>query len=301
MLNQYFLRQAKSHNILIFIAFFLLCALLIQAREVQASDCSQSKSLFREARNTENLDSRIKLLEQAVNLCPSFKILLLKADTHERMGQWKQAKEAYHGALNKTNKEKKVEYLEGKIAYTLYKSGNACDADIFFQVLKNKHETIPDWVLETYQKYSEEKSRQMTSADDIACGLDMNKFKSLGVATRRCPTVSLKINFAYDSDKIEGSSYRQLRELNKALQRPGSSKYGYKLIGHTDKRGDAAYNLGLSERRAKSVKRLLLDLDYELGSRLTALGRGENDLLSGGNSSSDHQLNRRVEVEVKCK
>ena len=69
------------------------------------------------------------------------------------------------------------------------------------------------------------------------------------------------------------------------------------VVGHTDSTGPAAYNQGLSERRADSVK------SYLVGQGLPAVaiqasGRGETAPTADNATAAGRAQNRRVEVEV---
>jgi outer membrane protein OmpA-like peptidoglycan-associated protein len=69
------------------------------------------------------------------------------------------------------------------------------------------------------------------------------------------------------------------------------------IEGYTDSTGTQAYNQDLSERRAESVRGYLSahGIDY---ARLSASGRGMADPVSGNDSATGRQQNRRVEVIV---
>ena len=74
------------------------------------------------------------------------------------------------------------------------------------------------------------------------------------------------------------------------------------LSSHTDARGEAGYNLELSQKRAESVVNYLVSRGVE-AERLIARGYGESSLLNycGGFvecDEADHQINRRTEFKV---
>ncbi len=69
------------------------------------------------------------------------------------------------------------------------------------------------------------------------------------------------------------------------------------IEGHTDNAGSDDYNMGLSQRRADSVKSYLMG--HGIGStRLAASGKGEGQPLAGNDSAAGRQQNRRVEVII---
>lgn len=70
------------------------------------------------------------------------------------------------------------------------------------------------------------------------------------------------------------------------------------IEGHTDSVGNEDYNLGLSQRRADSVKVWLMNQGVNSGRIVTA-GKGETSPVAGNDSASGRQLNRRVEVIIE--
>ena len=70
------------------------------------------------------------------------------------------------------------------------------------------------------------------------------------------------------------------------------------LSGHTDSSGPEAYNQGLSERRAASVKKWLTD-NGVAASRLEAVGFGETRPKYNNETREGRKLNRRVELQSK--
>jgi outer membrane protein OmpA-like peptidoglycan-associated protein len=71
------------------------------------------------------------------------------------------------------------------------------------------------------------------------------------------------------------------------------------LEGHTDSKGDDAYNQRLSERRAESVRRWLAEKERVDGSKLTARGFGESRPVASNDTDAGRQKNRRVEVVIR--
>lgn len=69
------------------------------------------------------------------------------------------------------------------------------------------------------------------------------------------------------------------------------------IEGHTDSTGSEDFNMGLSQRRADSVKAYLTGQGVA-AYRLDALGKGEGYPVSGNDSATGRQQNRRVEVII---
>ena len=69
------------------------------------------------------------------------------------------------------------------------------------------------------------------------------------------------------------------------------------IEGHTDNVGTDAYNQGLSERRAESVRVYLVDQKFASAS-IGALGFGEGQPVATNDTPAGRQRNRRVELVV---
>jgi outer membrane protein OmpA-like peptidoglycan-associated protein len=69
------------------------------------------------------------------------------------------------------------------------------------------------------------------------------------------------------------------------------------IEGHTDDRGDDAYNLDLSQRRAEAVRRFLIGKGID-GARLEAKGYGETKPIKPNDTNANRSANRRVEFKV---
>jgi OOP family OmpA-OmpF porin len=67
--------------------------------------------------------------------------------------------------------------------------------------------------------------------------------------------------------------------------------------GHTDAQGSDAFNLALSERRARAVRDYLAGRGLD-ASRLEARGYGESQPKAGNDTAAGRELNRRVEMKI---
>jgi peptidoglycan-associated lipoprotein len=68
-----------------------------------------------------------------------------------------------------------------------------------------------------------------------------------------------------------------------------------RLEGHADERGSREYNIGLGERRAQAVRRVLM-LQGATGTQLTTVSYGEERPAQTGSDDESWRLNRRVEL-----
>jgi outer membrane protein OmpA-like peptidoglycan-associated protein len=108
------------------------------------------------------------------------------------------------------------------------------------------------------------------------------------------PNIDLEITFDYNSADISGTSLPSVQALGKALTDPHLKGSTFMVAGHTDAAGGEAYNQELSERRADTIKRYLVDNFGIAGNDLITVGYGK-DKLKNPNAPMD-PANRRVQV-----
>jgi outer membrane protein OmpA-like peptidoglycan-associated protein len=105
-----------------------------------------------------------------------------------------------------------------------------------------------------------------------------------------------RVYFDTASDRIQERSYPILRQMAAVLKsQPDLTKI--RVSGHTDARGDDAMNQDLSERRAASVMRFLIENGIE-AERLTSRGFGESHPVDTNDSAKGREMNRRVEFHI---
>ncbi len=102
--------------------------------------------------------------------------------------------------------------------------------------------------------------------------------------------------FATDSAVVRGDLTRDLRAIAASLQKYPTSNIS--VVGHTDNTGTAAYNLDLSQRRAASVAAILRDSGVS-SSRMSIIGRGEDQPVASNLTPAGRAQNRRVEIIIR--
>lgn len=108
-------------------------------------------------------------------------------------------------------------------------------------------------------------------------------------------TLPQDITFDTDSSYVRPSLQTELNKVAASLVKYPQSNV--QVIGHTDNEGDAAYNYGLSQRRAQSVSSILQDGGVGAGRIVTA-GRGEDQPIASNLTPEGRAQNRRVEIIV---
>ncbi|MFZ7090854.1 OmpA family protein [Primorskyibacter sp. 2E233] len=108
-------------------------------------------------------------------------------------------------------------------------------------------------------------------------------------------TMPQDILFATDSAQLRPALVADLRDVGASLLAyPNTTA---QVIGHTDSDGDAAYNLNLSQRRAQSVANVLISEGVP-GSRISVIGRGEDQPIASNLTAEGKAQNRRVEIVI---
>ncbi len=98
------------------------------------------------------------------------------------------------------------------------------------------------------------------------------------------------VHFDYDKSAIRKSEHGKLGAAAKLLKE--DSKRKVLVEGHCDERGTANYNLALGERRAKAVKRYLMDLGVS-DAQLQTTSFGKERPLCTEQNEDCYQRNRR--------
>jgi OOP family OmpA-OmpF porin len=106
-------------------------------------------------------------------------------------------------------------------------------------------------------------------------------------------SLSLQIQFDFNSARIKPESSTALGNLATALQSKELLEAKFAIEGHTDAKGGADYNQKLSQQRANAVRDFLASKGVEV-TRLSTAGKGSSEL-----ANKDDPLaaeNRRVKI-----
>ena len=108
--------------------------------------------------------------------------------------------------------------------------------------------------------------------------------------------VTNNIHFESGSAKIIARSYAEVKRIADVMKTHPDATFN--IEGHTDSVGDDAFNLELSENRADSVKKALIDMGID-ASRLNSEGFGEAIPIEDNETPEGRAMNRRVEFVVQ--
>lgn len=101
------------------------------------------------------------------------------------------------------------------------------------------------------------------------------------------------IYFDFDSSKVNAQFVELIKHHGKYLAL--NSDASVRIEGHTDERGTREYNVALADRRAQSVKRLLL-FQGAGSDQVTIISYGEEKPVAMGHDESSWRQNRRAEL-----
>jgi outer membrane protein OmpA-like peptidoglycan-associated protein len=124
--------------------------------------------------------------------------------------------------------------------------------------------------------------------------LSMGERQEIADIASTKPNIDLDIQFDYNSADISTASMPSVQALGQALSNPNLKGSTFVVAGHTDAIGGEAFNQGLSERRADTIKNYLVSKFGIAGSDLVTVGYGK-DKPKDPNAPMD-PVNRRVQV-----
>ena len=102
------------------------------------------------------------------------------------------------------------------------------------------------------------------------------------------------IGFNFDKSTIDIAAQQRLAPIVSWLKEEGSDR-NVAIVGYTDSVGDAAYNMKLSERRAKSVRDFMVKSGVN-SDDIETRGMGEANPVASNDTAAGREKNRRVEI-----
>ncbi|WP_315757233.1 MULTISPECIES: OmpA family protein [unclassified Bradyrhizobium] len=118
--------------------------------------------------------------------------------------------------------------------------------------------------------------------------------EEIAAVAKTKPNIDLEITFDYNSANISQKSLPSVQALGRALTNAELKGSTFVVAGHTDAAGGEAYNQDLSERRADSIKRYLVEKFGIAGADLVTVGYGKSKLKDPSQPLAE--VNRRVQV-----
>jgi len=136
-------------------------------------------------------------------------------------------------------------------------------------------------------------NRMDSKAEELDKELENAEVERVGEGIK--VTFDSGILFEFDSAEIQGQAEENLTEFASTMDEFKGSNI--LIVGHTDAKGTADYNQGLSERRAQSAGTFLMRQGIS-GDRIQTVGKGETEPVASNETAEGRQENRRVEVAI---
>lgn len=144
------------------------------------------------------------------------------------------------------------------------------------------------------QLAAQQAQRQTQDAQARAAQLEAQLAELAAKKTARGTVITLgDVLFGTDLSRLTSDGMRSAQKLADVLQQNPLRKV--MIEGFADSTGAAAYNQGLSERRASAVRTALLGMGVAR-ERIDMRGYGESFPVAANDSAANRQLNRRVEI-----
>jgi OmpA-OmpF porin, OOP family len=111
---------------------------------------------------------------------------------------------------------------------------------------------------------------------------------------RKLPQIALDVQFDADTPIVRPASYRTLGLIADVLTHPTLLPYAFLIVGHTAATGYREANLILSQKRADSIREVLVNTFKISPKRLKTIGLGEEQLLDGLHPAAP--INQQVQI-----
>ena len=255
---------------------------------VACADPSTGQRLYEQALQTEDVEKRIALLKASLEEHQHFEAFYALGLAYQEADSLDRAEAVIREGIGITHDNQRA--FRGYIAIgQLYnKQERSAEA---LQMLEKAHELMPsEKMLNAIQKQELYLAREGVSASQITRAL----VTSRGIRVE--PRINLWVFFEFNSDALSAPGQRQAQALGEALSDSAFRDQKFSLVGHTDRHGSDSYNLGLSRRRAESVKRFLVDHCQIAEEMIRTEGKGKRALRFQEATAQADSLNRRVEV-----
>ncbi len=262
------------------------------------ANCDSAQHYYKEAsesRKNKHFEKALASIHQAIQHCPDISVYYEQGMILYKLKRLDDALVSFVAAhkLRGVNKKQNANAL-ARIALVHFKKGQILNASsLIEQAYETSEQKSPRWLLNLRKDIDLKNAQHIMQADEIHMAVTTE------LANRGAGAV-LRVNFnaitfKLDSVELTQDGEHQVDELGKFLI---DHKKSLTLIGHTDKQGDADYNMQLSIRRANTVKQWLQKKHPKLSGLLKTDGKGESKLKYFGDDKTDHQLNRRVEMKL---
>ncbi|MCK4469198.1 MAG: OmpA family protein [Desulfobacterales bacterium] len=282
---------------------FLLCILTLlvcMPSFVTASDCDKARQIYDRAVAVSDYNVKAKLYQKAVDLCPDYADAHNNlADAFEHLAKYDEAIAEYRQAIR----------LNPDLAVAYFGLGDTCLRIGLFKKAEKAYEAglklkPTDHLAKKGLSIARRgvlcaQEKELISYITILNNLKDHSIKAMGPGGVRQRVSRIRFSnilFDFNSSDIKPDSIPQLNEIGKALSSPSVKGLHFIIEGHTDNIGAEQYNMDLSSRRGKSVRRYLTENFKVQNALLKVNGCGEMRPLAENTSAEGRRKNRRVEM-----
>lgn len=279
------------------IAAVLLATLL--AAGPAGADCEEGRRLFESAMQQRNPADRIPHLERASRVCDDFAVWLELGGAYLSAGDTAEARKAFGEARHWAGNDVAIAQANFGLARAAEGEGDNATALGYYKAALSRRDVLPAALVASVQdRYRElviPQTKSIMGSDQIK-----GQLAKLERNFQVVPSLDLFINFPEDSDRLVGKGRDQANELGRALTDPKFAGKPFRVVGHTNSRGDYGYNQDLSERRARTVRDYLIANFGINPGLLSTEGKGESALrIWPEQNEADYAINRRVEILIE--
>lgn len=226
---------------------------------------------------------RESLLAFARTSHPDTKLANSKQAIHNALSFFadlKTAKQILHESFTSASDKQSAAY--GFARYTIARfEGNYADAIKWgkqHSIFKTERATLQQWLKQEQARTSFYTEQPLMKYWD----------RNFGNAA------SVNVKFATGSDRVLPN--KELDQVGSLINQPYAENYFFNIEGHTDSVGTEENNQRLSENRAASIRRYLIENNNVSAGRLLSSGKGESLPVANNASASGRRKNRRVEI-----
>jgi len=284
---------------------FLITLLTIAMLPIKlwAANCDDSNKFYelaKKAGGKQDFETASKWLNKSVARCGQYRNFHLLGRSEQKLGRLEQALSAYKQAEVLAVTDNQRANTVARYGEVLALNGQRQEALTMLQAARSMHSRpVPEWMTVAAKALDMSLSEKPMTKDQIKRGLGTQRFGLMATAMAVKPSVDVRLNFEYNSSNLDDFSRQNITALAEALSDSSYEGTRFKLVGHSDVRGDTAYNRKLSLSRANTVKTMLLQINPELTDRISTAGAGEEQPLYWGDTDEDHRLNRRLQVLIE--
>lgn len=288
----------------------MLLAMQLAAAAPACSDGKRYLDLAHKAGGQQDFARAVEWLERSVAACDSYEAWHLLGTAQQKQRNLAQALEAYARAVDHAPDANSAAVSVARYGQVLALNGQRYEALTMLERALAMHSSPPSWIRTAAKEIDLDIVDRPISRDSIKRSLSTQEFGLLASVRLRevaaesaretRARIGIPINFEFDSVRLDSLTRSNLSQLGAVLAETQYAGKTFTLIGHTDVRGDDAYNRSLSESRARAIQQALVQEYPVLSGRLRVEGAGEADPKYPGTRipEEEHRLNRRLEVFV---